>query len=875
MGLVLLITILISVGLGGLFVARSRNKPLAKVAAATSELVAQVQTDSFDLRFDLVEPQVGWVATSNYLFWTESDGQSWRDITPLGLTLPIVQVDFANNKMGWLVAFDPESTPLNLEVHLTRDGGKSWQVISTGLMSSFPVLEESFSGIAHSQLMESGEGWLVLKLTSGVNFSLGELFVTTDWGETWTHRSTMSGEPFHFFDRLTGYQLAPHGTGLLRTEDGALTWQDVEMPSDTAETDMQRLPGLPSEINEDHWVLPVYSYQNEQLASTTVWESFDRGNSWNVAVANLEPSQQVFRGEPLLQTLSDLGVLTQWETVTFAPDQNLIEKNTSLPFGIDQLTLTNLESKDGQNAWARFSGGGCTTDKETSKVVCSQAQMMAFTTDGGNIWALLPLPSLVPSLIVTNPEDQTFAEGSLTTNQESSEAVTASPNWQRIIAKGFDSCAPVNMSRMATWRASSPYSVYGLYIGGSMAFCPNTVFNATSLRQLFSNGWRFIPTWVGPQAPCTDFKYRFSLDPTTAYAEGVENANQAIEALKSRGLTNPDGSGSIVYYDLERFVNDAACKAAARSFLKGWTTRLHQTGNLSGLYATSRNLDHNQIYTIDPAPDAVWIAEWFWEPYYRDWVTVFHVDYLSSTYWADHQRIYQYTGGHSETWGGLSLPIDSNVIDGVVAVPYSSDITLPVSQITLSGTKGTNGWYKGPVTITLSAMDNVSGIQGIYYNLNNTEWKKYTAPFIVSADQVHVLQYRAVDGVYNWEDPQGTTIKIDSTPPTYPSGLNWLCPYAGLPQALCNDESFSWTSATDALSGINTTYYYWGADPNGSGTQVAGTQFDPPPIEDQFTYYLRFSTRDQAGNQSAWRTIYTLRYNARFGEFHFLPLVQR
>jgi glucose/arabinose dehydrogenase len=39
------------------------------------------------------------------------------------------------------------------------------------------------------------------------------------------------------------------------------------------------------------------------------------------------------------------------------------------------------------------------------------------------------------------------------------------------------------------------------------------------------------------------------------------------------------------------------------------------------------------------------------------------------TAWANHQRIRQYEGGHNETWGTISLNIDSNVLDGVVAVP--------------------------------------------------------------------------------------------------------------------------------------------------------------------------------------------------------------
>jgi len=36
--------------------------------------------------------------------------------------------------------------------------------------------------------------------------------------------------------------------------------------------------------------------------------------------------------------------------------------------------------------------------------------------------------------------------------------------------------------------------------------------------------------------------------------------------------------------------------------------------------------------------------------------------------WSNHQRVRQYEGDHNETWGGLTLAIDSDVLDGVVAI---------------------------------------------------------------------------------------------------------------------------------------------------------------------------------------------------------------
>jgi photosystem II stability/assembly factor-like uncharacterized protein len=72
---------------------------------------------------------------------------------------------------------------------------------------------------------------------------------------------------------------------------------------------------------------------------------------------------------------------------------------------------------------------------------------------------------------------------------------------------------------------------------------------------------------------------------------------------------------------------------------------------------------------IDPPPDGVWIAHWFADRYDPD-ATVWDTPCLPDSLWFDHQRLKQYTGGHLETWGGLSMTIDSNVTDGLItAIP--------------------------------------------------------------------------------------------------------------------------------------------------------------------------------------------------------------
>jgi hypothetical protein len=54
---------------------------------------------------------------------------------------------------------------------------------------------------------------------------------------------------------------------------------------------------------------------------------------------------------------------------------------------------------------------------------------------------------------------------------------------------------------------------------------------------------------------------------------------------------------------------------------------------------------------------------------------VFGDPYISDSLWTNHQRLHQYRGSHHESWGGVTLDIDSNYVDAAVVGPGG---TLPV-----------------------------------------------------------------------------------------------------------------------------------------------------------------------------------------------------
>lgn len=233
----------------------------------------------------------------------------------------------------------------------------------------------------------------------------------------------------------------------------------------------------------------------------------------------------------------------------------------------------------------------------------------------------------------------------------------------------FDKCSLPTLDKMQTWWFASPYYTFNVYLGGISFACPDPSLNAAWLVQAAQQGWSYILTWVGPQAPCSRFRYRMSSDPGVAYIQGRDEAELAAAAARQLGVLGDQ----VIYYDLESYSGaSSSCRQAAASFLRGWTKRLHELKIVSGAYGAPCTSYMTDWTAIDPPPDAVWIAHWYTD-YFDPDATVWDTPCLPNSLWVDHQRLKQYAGSHLETWGDLSMTIDSTVMDGpITAIPIPS-----------------------------------------------------------------------------------------------------------------------------------------------------------------------------------------------------------
>jgi Domain of unknown function (DUF1906) len=225
---------------------------------------------------------------------------------------------------------------------------------------------------------------------------------------------------------------------------------------------------------------------------------------------------------------------------------------------------------------------------------------------------------------------------------------------------GFDTCTAPSAAAMRAWLAS-PYRVAATYLGGMNWACSYGNFTASWVRTVAAEGWRFMPLWVGQQAPCTTVPYVATINPSQATAEGEAQARSAVAAARAFGY----GQGTPIYFDMEAYnTSDSACSRAVLNFLGGWTRTLHADGYASGVYSSARSgirdLAGQYGNSGYPRPDDIWIADWNSEPVLTD-------SAVPNADWANHQRLHQYAGPHGETWGGGTLDIDSDAADGLVA----------------------------------------------------------------------------------------------------------------------------------------------------------------------------------------------------------------
>jgi len=641
----------------------------------------QIQSHSqprFD-RFDFITASSGWVLLDQHFLWTSDAGETWNEIGPSIPSGAAVQdAQFIDANTGWILwTTDNIDGSAAFTLARTLDHGRTWEIDSLTLFEP----GDASSHIERASLgwLDEQTGWIAVKQATGSNFSMGALFRTFDGGVTWTRSTLPVADHVSFSDFQIGWAVGNPGSGrIFKTKDGGVTWQST-------------MPDFPSGSLVDIYE-PFYTDGKGALVATRlgtssrleVYMEEDPADEWLLLGQVFLDADPGVIGFSAIDADNLIVTIPGSRSIVRLKDGilNVLENQDGLSGSIVELDMVSMDV-----GWAKSMESNCISGSSSdggTAVSCTSQPRLLRTDDGGITWQDIKLPVVVST--VNSPSAI-----------ESSQIITTTTvpgigNTELFVGQGFDKCEIPTAPQLQTWWNNGPYQAVNLYIGGSSRACANTAITAGYLQQLHQQGWRFIPTWVGPQAPCTGYISRFSSDVVVAYDQGVNEADLAVDRLVELGLTYPDGTGSVVYYDIEYYGTDTACRDAVNSFMSGWVSQIKARGNLAGVYgSTLCNTGLSDFRGITNVPDIIWPARWYHnlgEGYYDPAATVWNLgNCVPNTVWANHQRIRQYEGDHNETWGDLTLGIDSNVLDGVVAIPYNPP---SVTNITRRNTDPTN-----------------------------------------------------------------------------------------------------------------------------------------------------------------------------------------
>ncbi|HYV14384.1 MAG TPA: PQQ-binding-like beta-propeller repeat protein [Pyrinomonadaceae bacterium] len=197
------------------------------------------------------------------------------------------------------------------------------------------------------------------------------------------------------------------------------------------------------------------------------------------------------------------------------------------------------------------------------------------------------------------------------------------------------------------------------------------------------------------------------------------------------------------------------------------------------------------------------------------------------------------------------------------------DSTPPVTSASVSGTPGTNGWYRSAVQISLSATDSLSGVLGSFYRIDGGGTQTYAGPFTFSTSGQHTIDYWSRDNVNNTEVAHSLVVKIDTVSPFVTAAANPSTAPKG-PKPVNVTIS---GSVNDAVSGVSSASYnvideYGTTQPSGAVTVQANGSYSfslalpanrPGNDRDGHLYTIVVTGFDQAGNSATATT--TLRIN--------------
>jgi Domain of unknown function (DUF1906)/Putative peptidoglycan binding domain len=310
----------------------------------------------------------------------------------------------------------------------------------------------------------------------------------------------------------------------------------------------------------------------------------------------------------------------------------------------------------------------------------------------------------------------------------------------------FDTCEAPSQRQMDAWREHSPYAAVGVYISGENRSCRRQRhLDAAWVATQAARGWRLLPLSVGPQAPCSKGTDWSKIDPSPAdrYAaargQGRDVAADAAAAARDLGITR----GSTLWLDVESFdIARTRCRDATLAYVSSWTRALRTSGYVSGFYSSAatgiRMLQQSRAAASGSVdlPQQIWVGDWNQR---HDSGPVG----LARDGWPG-GRVHQYAGTHSETYGGVTLRVDSNFMDvGRGTVAPADGTRCPRDQ-------GYPTLREGDRSSSVPVLQCLLGQRRLLRSDTSSRYSSWTARAVTAFQRAHGLQATGVADRRTW-----------------------------------------------------------------------------------------------------------------------------
>ena len=736
-----------------------------------------------------VDAGVGWaVGDGGTIIKTTDGGETWQ-AQPSHTAVNLASVDFVDAENGWAVA-GPRgiARPDQLVIH-TADGGATWEV-----QLEADQLPDDRAQLYAVDFVSATTGWAV--------GSEGLIVKTTDGGVTWTVQE--SGiwprlSSVAFLDASTGWAAGDVGT-ILRTVDGGVTW------SPQAAGTSEGLTALTFVSPTSGWAVGDHGVVLRTVDAGSTWVAQESGTTTGLTdVDFVSPTEGWTGGESLhtttagavwslqspcttrqdLSSVDFVDLLTGWAvgaagTIVHTADAGV---SWAVQASGTSETLSSVEFVDARNGWAV---GGTAAFGET------QRRIILHTRDGGLTWEAQldtgdpPLDDVQfvdcrsgwavgdnGTILHTGNGGTTWSpqDSGTTAHLVSLSFVGISAGW----AVAADGAMVRTTDGGVAWEPQAiPLdqdaggAAYigsieflgertGWAAGGTYGFTPGG--NWGQLYRTTDGGatWQELMRFDGP---LTSVSF---LDDTHGWVVGDygtachtsdggttwQSEETGAGRLDSVGFVSATdgwivGTGGAILHTVTGGLPDggpgvAPSSATTFTFAPDATSDWHDIDQTVALTASGGGAARAIHYSLDGgATWAVSVGD--------------SIDVVVSSEGSHHLQYFASDAHETET------PHDAGYVN--------IDKTAPVT--TAAGADA--DWHRRPVTVTLDAVDSLSGAQMTESRIDARPWRAGTAATVKaprdhSWDGVHTVYYRAADNAGNVEATKSMKVRIDTKGP--------------------------------------------------------------------------------------------------------------